>query len=110
MSGVTIISSRWGDMKDKRRAEDREEELKISYWKEWTDRGCHIKRFHDSYQSACEIIRDIVCVPLALHLPRELATNGSPRNFVDDIPLMHAQIKNPSGNMFKEDFDIHVCP
>lgn len=70
MSGVTIISSKWGEMNNDSVGEKREEELKRSYWKEWTDSGCHIERFRDSYQSAYDIVRGIVNVPLALHLPR----------------------------------------
>ncbi|KZP29043.1 hypothetical protein FIBSPDRAFT_851874 [Athelia psychrophila] len=59
MSGVTIVSSMWGNVNADTGAK-REQELVDDYWKEYMTNGCRTKRFHNTRDSAIDIVNDMV--------------------------------------------------
>lgn len=76
MSGVTIVSSMWGDIKEDV-GERREEELISEYWGEYKKHGCLTQRFNNTQDSAFGIISGMVHSPgITLRLQQELVKEG----------------------------------
>ncbi|KZP32034.1 hypothetical protein FIBSPDRAFT_1037149 [Athelia psychrophila] len=96
MTGVTIVSSMWSDINDNIGTK-REKELIDEYWREYLDHGCLTKRFHNTHNSAVEIINDMVHSPgITLGLQKEIVEEGKTlpeTKAAQAIPSLRAIIK-----------------
>lgn len=78
MSGVTIVTSMWGDVSEYT-GEGRENELKNKFWKEYMANGCVIERFHNTHDSAWRIVSSMLSNPgITLSLQQEIVDQDKP--------------------------------
>lgn len=55
MPNVTLVTTMWSNVREDIGGQ-RENELRSEFWKDMIAKGCHVKRFEDTYKSAWDII------------------------------------------------------
>ncbi|KAG8847877.1 hypothetical protein FRB91_011379 [Serendipita sp. 411] len=56
MPNVIIVTTMWGDVNREGEGEKREEELRVEMWSDMIEKGCHVRKFSGTYQSALDIL------------------------------------------------------
>ncbi|KAH7905040.1 P-loop containing nucleoside triphosphate hydrolase protein [Hygrophoropsis aurantiaca] len=74
LKNVVLVTTKWSSLRDEKSGERREEQLKGGFWKDMIDQGSKIARFHDTCESARDIVNPILKEDQStvLHIQREL--------------------------------------
>ncbi|KAH7905077.1 P-loop containing nucleoside triphosphate hydrolase protein [Hygrophoropsis aurantiaca] len=74
LKNVILVTTKWTSLPDENSGVKREEQLKNTFWKDMIDQGSKIARFHDTCESAWDIVEPILKEDQStvLHIQKEL--------------------------------------
>ncbi|KZP32041.1 hypothetical protein FIBSPDRAFT_723592 [Athelia psychrophila] len=80
MPRVILATTMWGELTQPAPGEQREKELKTTFWADMIAQGCKVRRFGDSYESAWKIVGNLPTEQENIILSREICDDKKKLN------------------------------